>query len=169
MTEQAAEVELQTSYQPRGTLSDVLPKVGEASGYADLMTFLTSAARLRSNFSSPAPEDVPEPHRIATGDPDRKLICIGSIAPWSGPLEYLKLAAHFEGRHEVWAVALPGFAAGTRVPRDVQAVSEALAAAVAAVRTGSPSRWSEGHPAASSASLLQVSCTRQASRRMRSC
>ena len=130
MTEQAAEVELQTSHQPGATLSDVLPKVGDASGYADFMTFLTSAARLRSNFSSPAPEDVPEAHRIATGDPDRKVICIGSIAPWSGPLEYLKLAAHFEGRHEVWAVTLPGFAAGTRVPRDVQAVSQALAAAV---------------------------------------
>ena len=136
VTEQAVEVERDTSPQPRGTLSDVLPKVGEASGYADLVTFLTAAARLRSNFSDPEPEDVPEPHRIATGDPDRKLICIGSIAPWSGPLEYLKFAPHLEGRHEVWAVSLPGFAAGTRVPRDVQAVSEALAAAVARCADG---------------------------------
>ncbi|MFD0350624.1 alpha/beta fold hydrolase [Kitasatospora aburaviensis] len=64
----------------------------------------------------------PAPVRLARGTAGPRFFCFPSFASRSGAHQYARLAAAFDGRHELWALPAPGFAAGERLPADLDAL-----------------------------------------------
>ncbi|WP_060879550.1 type I polyketide synthase [Streptomyces scabiei] len=104
----------------------------------DGIGILTAAARLRPTFSRPPkPENTPAATWLRrAGGP--ALICVEPFIPGAANLTYQRLAGALDGRYDVAAVPLPGYRDGERLPASVDAVAEALAAAVENCAEGEP-------------------------------
>jgi thioesterase domain-containing protein len=97
-------------------------RTGQVDAGYDL---LRSAAALRPAFESRATfgSDL-RPVKLATG-PDRPaLVCISSYVALAGVHQYARLAAHFRGRSDVWALSVPGFRKGEKLPLTRETVIE---------------------------------------------
>ncbi|KIF76836.1 hypothetical protein QR77_29235, partial [Streptomyces sp. 150FB] len=92
---------------------------------------LRSAAALRPTFASP--EDFGEglrAVRLASGPGSPSLICFSSFAALAGVHGYARLAADFRGVSDVWALSVPGFLAGERLPETWETLVEVQVQAV---------------------------------------
>jgi len=81
-------------------------------------------AEFRATYRDPAELDQPAAIvRLAAGDQrsgDRRpsLVCCCTMSPLSGPHEYARLAAAFDGTRDVYALPHRGFAEGEALPAD---------------------------------------------------
>ncbi|MFI5908335.1 type I polyketide synthase [Dactylosporangium sp. NPDC051541] len=98
-------------------------------GYA----LLRSAAALRPTFKSRADfgRELP-PVKLASGPADRPvLVCFSSFVALAGVHQYARLAAGFREGFDVWALSVPGFRAGERLPVSAETVTGMQAELVA--------------------------------------
>ncbi|MFD7455080.1 beta-ketoacyl synthase N-terminal-like domain-containing protein, partial [Kitasatospora sp. NPDC059827] len=108
---------------PGGLLASLAPRAAELGRFAEFNALLSAAARFRDTFDSPPdPSGRPAPVRLTQGPAAPRLFCFPSFASRSGAHQYARLAAAVGGRHELWALPAPGFAAGERLPSDLDAL-----------------------------------------------
>nr|WP_007520159.1 type I polyketide synthase [Pseudofrankia saprophytica] len=121
----------ETSVGP-GLIAPLFRRAREAGRTAEFVRFLTGLAAYRPSFGAPPEEhDLPRVVRLARGAEGRPaLFCFPSPLGGAAPEQFTRFAEHFDGGHDVFAFALPGFHAGERVPRTLDAVAEAAAAAL---------------------------------------
>jgi acyl transferase domain-containing protein len=101
--------------------------------------FLVAAAKLRPVFGpSAAVDGMPSPIRLATGPARPALICFPTIAASSSPRHYARFAAGLRDSRDVWALRLPGFAAGEQLPESLDALLETQAQIVLRCADGRP-------------------------------
>ncbi|MFB9414867.1 type I polyketide synthase, partial [Dactylosporangium matsuzakiense] len=98
-------------------------------GYA----LLRSAAALRPTFKSRADFGRElQPVKLASGPADRPvLVCFSSFVALAGVHQYARLAAGFRESFDVWALSVPGFRAGERLPVSSETVTGMQAELVA--------------------------------------
>ncbi len=98
-----------------------------------------AASALRPRFGvSHIKEQAPSVIPLTQGDAEPVLYCIPSLIASSGPHEYARFAKEFQGRREVVAVPVPGFAPGELLPSRLDAVAGAQATAIALHADGRP-------------------------------
>ncbi|WNM49180.1 alpha/beta fold hydrolase [Kitasatospora sp. CM 4170] len=106
-----------------GLLASLAPRAAELGRFAEFGELLAAAARFRDTFDGPPDGGGrPAPVRLARGTAGPRFFCFPSFASRSGAHQYARLAAAFDGRHELWALPAPGFAAGERLPADLDAL-----------------------------------------------
>ncbi len=112
---------------------ELLDRARDDDAVPEFLELIARASSFRPSFGSPPPpEDVPRPVRLAAGEEEgAALVLLPSLGPMSGPHEYVRLAAALPGRTAV-ALPLPGYLQGQRLPRDLTALVEAQAEALAA-------------------------------------
>jgi thioesterase domain-containing protein/acyl carrier protein len=92
---------------------------------------LRSAAALRPAFGHRADFGKNlEPVRLTTGPGSPAIVCFSSFVALAGVHQYARLAANFRGETDVWALSVPGFLKGERLPKSREVVIEMQAAAV---------------------------------------
>nr|WP_053745361.1 type I polyketide synthase [Streptomyces sp. NRRL WC-3618] len=121
-----------------GSLGTLLRQAVSLGRTHDGIGILAAAARLRPTFSHrPKPAHTPAATWLRrAGRP--ALICVEPFIPGAANLTYQRLAVALDGRYDVAAVPLPGYRDGERLPASVDAVAEALAAAVETCAEGEP-------------------------------
>jgi NADPH:quinone reductase-like Zn-dependent oxidoreductase len=67
-----------------------------------------------------------------------KLVCVPSFMVGSGPQQFMRFAAHFEGTRDVLACSLPGFRGTDATPASWDAAIEVLAASIRRAVAGAP-------------------------------
>lgn len=93
----------------------------------------------RPTFASPlAPDEAPQAVRLSEGAARTALIGIPSTVALCGPHQYLEFAKHFRDRRSLYALQVPGFVAGERLPASVRAAVEVEAEAVKRCMNGAP-------------------------------
>ncbi len=113
------------------TFISMLSRAREQETLDAFMEMLIDASRFRPAFEAPpGADDLPRPVRLASGAQSRDLILIPSATPISGPHEYVKFAAAFEGERDVHAFPIPGFMPGEALPGDVAVAADTLAEAI---------------------------------------
>ncbi|PKV77072.1 erythronolide synthase docking protein [Streptomyces sp. TLI_146] len=70
------------------------------------------------------------PVSLASGETGPALFCLPTVLATSGPEQFARLAAGFEGAHAVSALALPGFRDGEELPATLGALAASLAASI---------------------------------------
>ncbi len=91
----------------------------------------TERAETRQTFDLPlTPEDVPRSERLATGIKRPSIVAIPSIAALSGTHQFLGFAKYLRDMRNLYAVTVPGFLAGERLPASIDVAVEAEASAV---------------------------------------
>ncbi|MFF1480705.1 type I polyketide synthase [Streptomyces sp. NPDC058301] len=113
-----------------GLVAPLFRRARETGRAGEFVRFLTAAAGYRASFEE-VPEEggLPAAVRLARGATGA-LFCLPSPLGDPDPEQFAALAAHFDGDHDVTALALPGFRAGEPVPRTLDALAGALAEAV---------------------------------------
>jgi len=123
----------------RGALSDgdglgvrgLYRRACELGKFTEGVRILQAAAKLRPVFTDPA--DFGRPHdvvRLATGSEGPALVCVPSMVAPSGPHNFARLALHLHGRHDVYALPLPGFGDDDPLPATADLVVDLHADAV---------------------------------------
>ncbi len=91
----------------------------------------TLRAEARETFDIPlTARDVPRSERLSTGAKRPCVVGIPSIAALSGTHQYLGFAKHLRDMRDLFALTIPGFVAGERLPASIDAAVEAEANAV---------------------------------------
>ncbi|MGW4114469.1 type I polyketide synthase [Actinosynnema sp. NPDC004786] len=101
----------------------------------DLGTPDALVAHLRRDAAPAAPAG---PLTLATGPRGPKLICVPTVLADSGPHQYVPFAKRFQGRRDVVALPLPGFADGEPPPSGLDDVAEHVAEVAARAANGAP-------------------------------
>lgn len=110
------------------SVSALIRRAAEDGLVDGAFALMRALADLRPSFSSVADlGPAPEPTTLVDGPPGVRMIALSSPMADGGTHQHARLARHFHGLIHVSAVALPGFAAGERLP----ATGEAAVAAVA--------------------------------------
>ncbi|MEU9005857.1 acyltransferase domain-containing protein, partial [Streptomyces sp. NPDC048551] len=111
-----------------GTLFGTARRAGRPDQYTRLLLELAS---FRPTFTDPA-ELVRStgPVRLASGGDGPALVCCCTMSPLAGAQEYARLAAHFRGKRDVYALPHPGFGPEELLPADREALVRAQAEAV---------------------------------------
>ncbi|MDN3021369.1 type I polyketide synthase [Streptomyces sp. S.PB5] len=92
---------------------------------------LQAAAKLRPVFTEAAEFGrTCELVRLASGPEQPALVCLPSMVAPSGPHNFGRLALHLHGRHDVYALPLPGFGDGDPLPATSDLIVEMHAEAV---------------------------------------
>ncbi|MCB5170371.1 SDR family NAD(P)-dependent oxidoreductase [Streptomyces bambusae] len=120
-----------------GTLGERYVRAEAAGTGAEFLQELTVAAGARDAFGAPGTADLPEPVRLVTGQ-GAPLVCFPTVLATSGPHQFARFAAPFAGDRDVYALALPGFRAGQRLPGSLRAAAEAAAEALRGIAAGGP-------------------------------
>ncbi|WP_410671429.1 type I polyketide synthase [Amycolatopsis sp. cmx-4-68] len=116
----------QPAEAPAGTLGALFRQACEQGEAGEFVSMLMTASRFR-----PTGEPTASLVRLAPETDEPSLICFPSMTAISGPHQYAGIGAALRGVRGVSSVTVPGFAAGEALPADVDAVTEALADAVA--------------------------------------
>ncbi|MCG6498356.1 type I polyketide synthase [Kitasatospora sp. A2-31] len=121
-----------------GLLASLAPRAAELGRFAEFGELLAAAARFRDTFDGPPdPAGRPAPVRLTRGATPR-FFCFPSFATRSGAHQYARLAAAFDGRHELWALPAPGFAPREPLPADLDALVRLHAEDVERLAAGEP-------------------------------
>ncbi|MGK5531869.1 type I polyketide synthase, partial [Streptomyces sp. URMC 129] len=118
------------------TLAALYLTANDTGQYGAALDLVRSASRLRRTFTAPAEVDgLLTPVRLARGaddgHPRTSLVCLAGYMAPSGAHHYARFAAAFGGTRAISALRLPGFAPGEPLPADVDALTGALAEAIA--------------------------------------
>ncbi|MFI1356771.1 type I polyketide synthase [Streptomyces sp. NPDC020898] len=122
----------------QGALAERFSAAYASGDTADVMDRLAEAARERPVFAVPEPGDLPEPVRLTEGSGGPRLLCFPTVLATSGPHQYARFAAPFAGDRDVFALSLPGFRDGERLPSTLDAIADAAATAVRRNTEGGP-------------------------------
>ncbi|HWX45364.1 MAG TPA: alpha/beta fold hydrolase [Solirubrobacteraceae bacterium] len=99
---------------------------------------LTLPAR-RPTFESPLPPgESPQSVRLSEGPARTGVVGIPSTVALCGPHQYLEFAKHFRDRRTFFALQVPGFVAGERLPASVQVAVDVEAESVQRCMNGAP-------------------------------
>lgn len=91
----------------------------------------TLRAESRETFDIPlSADDAPRSERLSTGAERPCVVAIPSIAALSGTHQYLGFAKYLRGMRDLFALTIPGFVAGERLPASIDAAVEAEAEVV---------------------------------------
>ena len=100
--------------------------------FTEGIRILQAAAKLRPVFTEAAEFGRPyEAVRLASGPGQPALVCLPSMVAPSGPHNFARLALHLHGRHDVYALPLPGFGDDEPLPATSDLVVDLHADAVA--------------------------------------
>ncbi|MEZ0095634.1 acyl transferase domain-containing protein/D-arabinose 1-dehydrogenase-like Zn-dependent alcohol dehydrogenase/acyl carrier protein/thioesterase domain-containing protein [Streptacidiphilus sp. EB129] len=100
---------------------------------------LRSAAALRPTFASAEEFGTGlKPVRLTSGPGPVPLVCFSSFVALAGVHQYARLAADFRGVSDLWALSVPGFLTGERLPDSWQTVVEVQARAVLELAAAGP-------------------------------
>lgn len=92
---------------------------------------VTLRAESRDTFDFPlAADDVPRSECLSTGAKRPSIVAIPSIAALSGAHQYLDFGKYLRDVRDLFAITLPGFIAGERLPASIDVAVEAQASAV---------------------------------------
>ncbi|MCJ0875865.1 alpha/beta fold hydrolase, partial [Streptomyces sp. AP-93] len=119
-------------------LGDLYAQARENGTAPEFMERLAAAAREREVFTMPVANDVPESVRLSEGRDGAALLCFPTVLATSGPHQYARFAAPFVEERDVFALSLPGFRDGERLPASLEAIAEASAEAVRRRADGDP-------------------------------
>jgi acyl transferase domain-containing protein/thioesterase domain-containing protein len=122
-----------------GRLTALARGAVDDAGMATAIAEIVSAARLCFSFSTAdQARGVVGETNLARGPSTPSLICVPSFLPGSGPHQFSRMAAEFQGRRHVTALSLPGFRRGDPLPGSWPALVDGLAATVVQSASGSP-------------------------------
>jgi NADPH:quinone reductase-like Zn-dependent oxidoreductase/thioesterase domain-containing protein len=116
-----------------GTLGLLLRQAHAQGTIAEAAPLLMQAARFRPTFAGAAElgDDPGFVVRLAAGGGERPaLVCVPSFVVGSGPHQFMRLAARFDGERDVLACSLPGFRGAEPAPAAWDAALEVLARSV---------------------------------------
>ncbi|WP_405813432.1 type I polyketide synthase [Streptomyces sp. NBC_01390] len=103
----------------------------EIGKFTEGIRVLQAAAKLRPVFADATEFGrPPEVVRLASGPEQPALVCLPSMVAPSGPHNFARLALHLHGRHDVYALPLPGFGDGDPLPATSDLVVDMHADAV---------------------------------------
>jgi acyl transferase domain-containing protein len=127
------------------TFVSLLAEARRNDAFGEFADLLATASAFRPAFDDPAGAGgSPRAVRLADGLEAPSLVMIPSMGPMSGPHEYVKFAQGFQGERAVQVLALPGFAAGERLPSGLDALIGVLAERIGRLDLG-PSLVLAGH------------------------
>jgi hypothetical protein len=122
-----------------GTLMGMFRRACQLGKLREGVAIAEAAASLRPKFgASHVDQEAPAVIPLAAGEDDPVVFCIPSLVASSGPHEYARFARGFQGRREVVAVPVPGFASGELLASKLDAVAGAQAAAIKRHAGGRP-------------------------------
>jgi pimeloyl-ACP methyl ester carboxylesterase/acyl carrier protein len=114
----------------QGTLAALLHQAYVEGTMPQAWQWLSEASRFRPSFASSAGlgDDVGSVVRLASGPGSPKLVCVPSFmyVVGSGPHQFMRFAARFDGVRDVFACSLPGFRGTDPVPGSWEAAIEAM-------------------------------------------
>jgi pimaricinolide synthase PimS1 len=132
-----------------GTLGTLLRHAYSEGSLARTCPMLVEASRFQPSFGSAAELGGAERYvvRLASRRPDGtdsvsgdtgadrdgkrlKIVCVPSFVVGSGPHQFMRFAAHLDGRRDVFVLTLPGFRGGEPVPASWDVATEVLEQAV---------------------------------------
>jgi thioesterase domain-containing protein/aryl carrier-like protein len=112
-------------------LASLLDSASGQDRVPEFLAMVDALAGFRPTFASVEASGIePWSVRLAEGPARPALFCVSSLMPFSGPLEYARLATRWGGTREVRALRWPGFAAGEALPADAGVAVELQAAAI---------------------------------------
>ena len=104
------------------TLSGLLREASGKGRVDEGLALLVAAAKLRESFVSVDELDqVPQPVRLASGPANVQLFCFNSPVALGGSTQFARLADHFDGVCDLYAMPVPGFARDERLPATTEA------------------------------------------------
>jgi thioesterase domain-containing protein len=107
------------------SLHDAVDDLNEA------LVQVTLRAESRETFDLPlAAGDAPRSERLSAGSRRPSLVALPSIAALSGAHQYLDFGKYLRNNRDLFALTLPGFLAGERLPASIGVAVEAEASAV---------------------------------------
>uniref|UniRef100_UPI000B2988C9 alpha/beta fold hydrolase n=1 Tax=Streptomyces specialis TaxID=498367 RepID=UPI000B2988C9 len=115
------------------TLTALYLSANESGQFGAALDMVRSASRLRPTFRTAGEIDgLLTPVRLARGEngDGTQLVCLAGYMAPSGAHHYARFAAAFGQTRTIRALRLPGFAPGEPIPADVDALTQALAAAI---------------------------------------
>ncbi|NED80446.1 SDR family NAD(P)-dependent oxidoreductase [Streptomyces sp. SID11233] len=125
-----------------GTLGTLLRHAHTSGSIQHTVPLLIEAARFQSSFASAAELGDARGYVVqlaarqaadSADDADGKrlkIVCVPSFVIGSGPHQFMRFAAHFEDRRDVYVCTLPGFRGGEPVPASWEAATEVLEQAI---------------------------------------
>ena len=125
----------------QGTFSALLRQAHAQGAIVQALPLLIKASEFRPAFASPAEFDAGDGYVVplASGDSGRpKLVCVPSFMVGSGPQQFMRFAAHFEGTRDVLACSLPGFRGTDAAPGSWAVAIEVLANSIRRAVDGAP-------------------------------
>ncbi|MFE2561849.1 alpha/beta fold hydrolase, partial [Streptomyces sp. NPDC059352] len=113
-------------------------ELGDTSGYVVQLAARTApdtAAEdtvAEGGAADGTPDDPTAVGRQGAGEDEKrlKIVCVPSFVVGSGPHQFMRFAARFEGRRDVYVCTLPGFRGGEPAPASWEAAIEVLEQAI---------------------------------------
>ena len=113
---------LPTEEEAPGLLASLYDQTGDRTG--EYLALLASAAAFRPVFASGADAPALDLAVLARGPAASALFCLPTILATSGPHQFARFAAPFDGACDVTAVSVPGFLDGEPLPASLAAIVE---------------------------------------------
>ncbi|MEU4209611.1 SDR family NAD(P)-dependent oxidoreductase, partial [Streptomyces sp. NPDC026206] len=117
-----------------GTLAALLGQAYAEGTMTDAWQWLGEASRFRPSFASSAELEGDDGYvvQLASGPGLPKLVCVPSFmyVVGSGPHQFMRFAARYDGVRDVFACSLPGFRGTDPVPGSWEAAIEAMAGSI---------------------------------------
>ncbi|MET7334572.1 thioesterase domain-containing protein, partial [Nonomuraea sp. NPDC005650] len=106
-----------------GSLSSLLRAAAPAGKLQDGLDMLEAAARLRPSFGTLDELDRPYPPlMLASGPGGPKLFCFSTPMALGGASQFARLAVHFQGVRDLYALQVPGYAPDDSLPDNVDVI-----------------------------------------------
>ncbi|MFJ5849344.1 type I polyketide synthase [Streptomyces sp. NPDC092903] len=133
-----------------GTLGTLLSHAHTSGSIQHTVPLLIEASRFQSSFASAAELGDARGYVVqlaarqaedGADDADGrrlKIVCVPSFVIGSGPHQFMRFAARFEDRRDVYVCTLPGFRGGEPVPASWEAATEVLEQAIRQAVGGDP-------------------------------
>jgi acyl transferase domain-containing protein/thioesterase domain-containing protein/acyl carrier protein len=128
---------------PGSTFVSLLRRAHDLGEFDLGWQLLEVASQIRRTRKSNDPSGIdaqagPSPVRLASGSALPGLLCIPSIAPPTGPIQYARFAAALRELRDIWVLPNPGFGNGESLPVDLAAILQTHIEAVQRCAGGAP-------------------------------
>ncbi|MFC7589583.1 SDR family NAD(P)-dependent oxidoreductase [Nonomuraea antimicrobica] len=122
-----------------GSLSSLVRAAGDEGKLYEGLELLEAAARLRRSFGTleEVGRDYP-PLALASGPAQPKLFCFSTPMALGGASQFARLAQHFQGVRDLYALQVPGYAPDDSLPESVDVVVRMWAESILETAGGDP-------------------------------
>ncbi|WP_460999784.1 SDR family NAD(P)-dependent oxidoreductase [Streptomonospora sediminis] len=122
-----------------GSLSTLLRNAAPAGKIQEGLAMLESAAKLRPSFGSLEELDRPwPPLALATGPARPRLFCFSTPMALGGAAQFARLAARFQGKRDLYALQVPGYAPDDSLPETAEVITRMWAESIVEAAAGEP-------------------------------